>query len=99
MWGLASSSCTKGLPSARRPAHSAGVITLGLIGTFQVFDQIYVMSSGGPAKTTLTVAYLVYRNGFNNSQMGLAAAIALLLFIIIFTLTLVQRRITEGKKD
>jgi multiple sugar transport system permease protein len=75
------------------------VITLGLIGTFQVFDQIYVMSSGGPAKTTLTVAYLVYRNGFTNSQMGLAAAIALLLFIIIFTLTVVQRRITEGKKD
>jgi len=57
------------------------------------------MSAGGPAKTTLTVAYLVYRNGFTNSQMGLAAAIALLLFIIIFTLTLVQRRITEGKKE
>jgi multiple sugar transport system permease protein len=75
------------------------VITLGLIGTFQVFDQIYVMSSGGPAKTTLTVAYLVYRNGFNNSQMGLAAAIALLLFIIIFALTMIQRRITEGKKS
>lgn len=75
------------------------VVTLGLIGTFQVFDQVYVMSSGGPAKTTLTVAYLVYRNGFTNSQMGLAAAIALLLFIIIFTLTLVQRRITEGKKE
>ena len=75
------------------------VITLGLIGTFQVFDQIYVMSSGGPAKTTLTVAYLVYRNGFNNSQMGLAAAIALLLFIIIFVLTIVQRRITEGKPE
>ena len=75
------------------------VVTLGLIGTFQVFDQVYVMSSGGPAKTTLTVAYLVYRNGFTNSQMGLAAAIALLLFIIIFVLTLVQRRITEGKKE
>ncbi|BAM01141.1 MULTISPECIES: carbohydrate ABC transporter permease [Caldilinea] len=75
------------------------VVTLGLIGTFQVFDQVYVMSAGGPAKTTLTVAYLVYRNGFTNSQMGLAAAIALLLFIIIFTLTLVQRRITEGKKE
>ena len=57
------------------------------------------MSSGGPAKTTLTVAYLVYRNGFNNSQMGLAAAIALLLFIIIFTLTIAQRRITEGKPE
>jgi multiple sugar transport system permease protein len=73
------------------------VVTLGLIGTFQVFDQVYVMSSGGPAKSTLTVAYLVYRNGFTNSEMGLAMAVALLLFLIIFTLTMVQRRITEGK--
>jgi multiple sugar transport system permease protein len=73
------------------------VVTLGLIGTYQVFDQIYVMSSGGPAKTTLTMAYMVYRNGFLNSEMGLGAAIALLLFVIIFTLTMIQRRITEGK--
>jgi multiple sugar transport system permease protein len=73
------------------------VVTLGMIGTFQVFDQIYVMSSGGPAKTTLTMAYMVYRNGFRDSQMGLGAAIALLLFLIIFILTLVQRRITEGR--
>ncbi|MBW7885978.1 MAG: sugar ABC transporter permease, partial [Caldilineaceae bacterium] len=72
------------------------VVTLGLIGTFQVFDQIYVMSSGGPAKTTLTVAYMVYRNGFNNSQMGVAAATALLLFVIIFSLTMVQRRIAAS---
>lgn len=75
------------------------VITLGLIGTYQVFDQVYVMSSGGPAKTTLTVAYLVYRNGFTNSDMGLAAAIAILLFIIIFTLTMIQRRITGSTAD
>jgi len=75
------------------------VITLGLIGTYQVFDQIYVMSSGGPAKTTLTVAYLVYRNGFTNSDMGLAAAIAILLFVIIFTLTMIQRRITGSESD
>ncbi len=75
------------------------VITLGLIGTYQVFDQIYVMSSGGPAKTTLTVAYLVYRNGFTNSDMGLAAAIAVLLFIIIFTLTMIQRRITGSEAE
>jgi multiple sugar transport system permease protein len=73
------------------------VVTLGLIGTYQVFDQIYVMSAGGPAKTTLTMAYMVYRNGFRDSQMGLGAAIALLLFVIIFSLTLIQRRISEGK--
>lgn len=74
------------------------VITLGLIGTFQVFDQIYVISSGGPAKTTLTVAYIVYQNGFNNSQMGLAAATALVLFIIIFCFTLIQRLFTSERE-
>ncbi len=74
------------------------VVTLGLIGTFQVFDQVYVMSAGGPAKTTLTMAYMVYQNGFRDSAMGLGAAIALCLFVIIFTLTLIQRRITEGKQ-
>jgi multiple sugar transport system permease protein len=75
------------------------VVTLGLIGTYQVFDQIYVMSAGGPAKTTLTVAFMVYRSGFRDFNMGQGAAIALLLFIIIFTITLIQRRITEGKGD
>jgi multiple sugar transport system permease protein len=71
------------------------VVTLGLIGTFQVFDQVFVISSGGPAKTTLTIAYIVYSNGFNNSEMGLAAATALILFVIIFTFTMIQRRITR----
>lgn len=75
------------------------VITLGLIGTYQVFDQIYVMSSGGPAKTTLTMAYMVYRNGFRNSEMGLGAAIAILLFVIIFVLTMIQRRITGSEAE
>lgn len=75
------------------------VVTLGLIGTFQVFDQIFVISSGGPAKTTLTIAYIVYSNGFNNSEMGLAAATALILFAIIFVFTLIQRRFTSEKLD
>jgi multiple sugar transport system permease protein len=74
------------------------VITLGLIGTFQVFDQIYVISSGGPADTTLTIAYLVFRSGFDDQRMGLATATAIVLFIIIFIFTLIQRRITGGDK-
>jgi multiple sugar transport system permease protein len=65
---------------------------LGLIGTFQVFDQIFVISGGGPAKTTLTVAYMVYQNGFDRSAMGLAAATAIVLFVLIFVFTLIQRR-------
>lgn len=73
------------------------VITLGLIGTFQVFDQIFVISSGGPAKTTLTIAYIVYQNGFRDSAMGLAAATALILFCIIFAFTMIQRRFTSER--
>lgn len=75
------------------------VVTLGLIGTFQVFDQIFVISSGGPANTTLTIAYIVYQNGFKNAQMGLAAATALVLFVIIFIFTLVQRFFTREKAN
>lgn len=73
------------------------VVTLGLIGTFQVFDQIFVISSGGPSDTTLTIAYLVYRSGFDDQRMGLATATAILLFLIIFSLTLIQRRFVSDR--
>ena len=63
------------------------VLTLGLIGTWQVFDQIYVMTQGGPAKTTLTPAYLSYTAAFNQNQWGEGAAMAFLLFVLIFVLT------------
>jgi multiple sugar transport system permease protein len=73
------------------------VVTVGLIGSLQVFDQVYVMTAGGPANTTLTVAYLVYRSAFKDSRMGLAAATAIVLFLIIFVFTLVQRRIVRER--
>jgi len=75
------------------------VVTLGLIGCFQVFDQVYVISSGGPAKTTYTIAYMVYLNGFDRSAMGLAAATAIVLFFIIFTFTLLQRFIVKERAN
>jgi multiple sugar transport system permease protein len=68
------------------------VVTIGLIGAFQVFDQIFVISNGGPADTTLTIAYLVYASGFTDGRMGQAAATAIILFIVIFTFTIIQRR-------
>ena len=67
------------------------VLTLGLIGTWQVFDQIYVMSQGSPAKTTLTPAFLSYRTAFRDFDYGTGAAISFVLFLIIVVLTLVQR--------
>lgn len=71
------------------------VLTVGLIGTWQVFDQIFAISAGGPQKTTLTPAYLVYRFGFRGSDMGAATAVAFILFLLIIGLTLIQRRVVN----
>ena len=75
------------------------VVTIGLIGTFQVFDQIFVMSEGGPAKTTTTLAWLVYVEGFRGFSMGSASAIAVVLFAHHLGLFLVQRRFLEQTGD
>jgi multiple sugar transport system permease protein len=67
------------------------VLTLGLISTWQVFDQVYVMSQGNPAKTTLTPAFLSYQTAFRSFEYGSGTAISFVLFAIIVVLTLVQR--------
>ncbi|MEW2504141.1 MULTISPECIES: sugar ABC transporter permease [unclassified Amycolatopsis] len=73
------------------------VLTLGLIGTWQVFDQIYVLSRGAPANTTLTPAYLSYSTSFIGKEWGQGSAIAFLLFVVIVVLTLVQRWLLKEK--
>jgi multiple sugar transport system permease protein len=68
------------------------VLTLGLIGTWQLFDQVYTAGDdGGPAKTTLTPAFLLYQTSFNSQRWGEGAAIAFILFGIIVVLTGLQR--------
>ncbi|WP_243707243.1 sugar ABC transporter permease [Micromonospora sp. KC606] len=74
------------------------VLTLGLIGTWQVFDQIYVMSQGNPAKTTLTPAFLSYRTAFREFEYGSGAAISFVLFLIIVAMTLFQRWILRERR-
>ena len=70
------------------------VVVMGIIGTFQLFDQAYIFSagSGGPNNATLTVVLLIYQAVFKNLQMGYAAAIAFLLALVIVSATLIQRR-------
>lgn len=75
------------------------VITLGLIGTWQVFDQIYVGTQGGPAKTTLSPAYVSYSYGFGNNDWGPAAAMSFVLFAIIIFFTLLQRFFMRDRSD
>jgi multiple sugar transport system permease protein len=77
------------------------VVTLGLIGTFQVFDQIYVLRNDNTRETTMSVAYLVYDFAFGSQtdpRMDRATAAAITLFILIFIATLIQRRVTGGDK-
>lgn len=73
------------------------VLTLGLIGTWQVFDQVYLIGDGRPAKTTLMPAYLAYTSSFDSLDWGQGAAIAFVLFGIIVTLTLIQRWVLRDK--
>lgn len=70
------------------------VVAMGIIGTFQLFDQAYIFSggSGGPNNATLTIVLLIYQAVFRDLQMGYAAAIAFLLAAAIITVTLVQKR-------
>jgi len=75
------------------------VITLGLIGTWQVFDQIYVMGKGKPAGTTLSPAYLSYQQSFGNFHYGSGAAMAFVVFVIIIVLTRVQRYVLTDKDE
>jgi multiple sugar transport system permease protein len=72
------------------------VVTLGLIGTWQVFDQIYVGTKGTPANTTLTPAFLSFNSSFNNNEWGVGAAIAFILFGIIVLFTIVTRLTTRS---
>ncbi|MDQ2846583.1 MAG: sugar ABC transporter permease [Actinomycetota bacterium] len=74
------------------------VITLGLIGTWQVFDQIYIISQGGPSKTTLTPAFLSYQTSFSDGKWGQGAAIAFILFVIIVIFSLFQRFVMRDRK-
>ncbi|MGV8858662.1 carbohydrate ABC transporter permease [Rhodoglobus sp.] len=73
------------------------VLTLGLIGTWQVFDQIYLTGGGAPGKTLLTPAFLAYQTSFKDLQWGQGAAIAFILFAIIVLLTLLQRWILRER--
>jgi multiple sugar transport system permease protein len=73
------------------------VLTLGLIGTWQVFDAIYTGTQGTPAKTTLTPAFLSYQAAFGNQRWGQGAAIAFILFVIIVVFTVLQRWILRER--
>jgi multiple sugar transport system permease protein len=73
------------------------VAVLEVIGSFQVFDMIYLMTKGGPGESTNVYIYYLYQQGFRDFEMGYAAAMAWLLFAVIGILTLVQFRLLNKR--
>ena len=63
---------------------------LGLIGTFQVFESAYMMTNGGPSDSTLFYAYKLFNEAFRYLNMGTAAAMAWIMFVIVLALTLLN---------
>ena len=73
------------------------ILILSLISSFQVFDQVLVMTGqsqpGGPRGAAITMVFYIYTNAFRLSRMGYASAVAMVLFLIIFVITIVQLRL------
>ncbi len=84
------------------------VVVTGIIGTLQMFDQAFIISGGkgGPLGSTTTIVLYLYNKAFSENRLGYGSSVAVVLFIIIFTLTMLQKyffevrpqRIKGGKK-
>jgi multiple sugar transport system permease protein len=71
------------------------VSILTVAGYFQLFAEPYVMTQGGPAQRTLSVLYFMYEEGFKWWNLGTASAVAFVLFLMMFAVTMLQMRIAR----
>lgn len=73
-------------------------LVLSTKNMLMVFDQIMSLTKGGPAQSTESISYLIYRNGMDGGQFGFQSANAVIFFILIVTISVIQMRMT-GKKE
>lgn len=73
------------------------VIVLNIIGSFQLFGQTYMITSGGPELSTRSLVQYIYETAFNNYRMGYAAALSWLLFLVIAAFSFVQFRLMRDQ--
>nr|WP_246665994.1 sugar ABC transporter permease [Aquamicrobium sp. LC103] len=66
------------------------IMVITTIGSFKVFDHIYLMTGGGPENGTLVLAFYIYQQGFQFFNVGYASALAMIMFVIVLALTVVQ---------
>lgn len=86
------------LPQIKEMILVGSMITL--IGAFKVFDEVYVMTGGGPGRSTEVLGTMLYRAAFRNDEMGYASAIATAIFVITLSLSLLQIKLAKsGQED
>lgn len=66
-----------------------------MINAFQVFDQMFLLTSGGPAKRTYTMAIHIYQTAFKSYELGKASTAALILFFVVVTVSVVQFKLSD----
>lgn len=71
------------------------VMVLAIIGSFQVYDLISIMTAGGPGTATNVLVFRIYQEGFKNSHFGYASAIAYFLFLIVMIITIIQSKLQD----
>ena len=71
-------------------------LIISLINSFQVFDQVWIMTEGGPAGSTSVLVELIVKNAFSYSRMGYASALSWVLFVLVFAVTVVQMRLQRN---
>ena len=71
------------------------ITVVAMIWSFQIFDLTTVLTGGGPRNATNTLVMYIYQQGFQNFRMGYAAALGVVLFFIVLTLTVIQKQISS----
>ncbi|MFP4016632.1 MAG: carbohydrate ABC transporter permease [Halanaerobiales bacterium] len=66
------------------------LVVMTTIFSFQVFDQVYVMTSGGPMNSTTTIVHQIYKNAFEGYKMGYASSMSVVLLVLIVAITLIN---------
>jgi len=73
----------------------AMLVTIGIIWSIQFFDLAYVMTSGGPADSNLSVVYMIYTKAFKDFKFGYASALSIMLFVVMFIINIIKERLIK----
>jgi multiple sugar transport system permease protein len=74
------------------------LVVIETIASFQVFDAVYIMTSGGPVNSTYTLGYMLYDQAFKFFNFGYSAAVSMVLFVVVLIFTMIQR-LAFGKDE